>query len=135
MICWILLNPSTADEIKNDPTVERCVRRSNRLGYKIVVVANAFALRSTDPAELRKHADPVGPENDKWIERAAASANAVVLGWGTDGEIEGRGRALAARLAAIGVRPLCLGVTKGGQPRHPLYIGYAQALIPFPTRS
>ena len=67
MICWVLLNPSTADETKNDPTVERCVRRSCRLGYRIVVVANAFALRSTDPAELRRPDQPVPPAKHKSI--------------------------------------------------------------------
>ena len=84
LLC-ILLNPSTADEVKNDPTVERCERRAISGGFGGLIVCNAFALRSTDPGVLRTVVDPVGPDNDDAILKMAKMAGQVVCGWGTHG--------------------------------------------------
>mgnify|MGYP006279470555 CR=1 FL=1 len=124
LLC-VMLNPSTATELQNDPTVERCERRARALGYGAFRVCNIFAYRATDPKVMRAVADPVGPDNDAAIVESAGWADRVLCAWGSHGAHLGRGAEVAALLRATG-RPLChLGLTKGGQPRHPLYIGYA----------
>lgn len=123
----VMLNPSTATETANDPTVERCERRARALGYGGFRVVNLFALRATDPRRLRAVADPVGPQNDAALQAAAEWADDILCGWGGHGALMGRDAEVAALLRATG-RPLWhLGLTLAGQPKHPLYIGYAQA--------
>ena len=120
---FILLNPSTADETENDPTIRRCIGYAKAWGYGSLVLGNLFALRSTDPKGLRQVADPVGPDNDDWLLRIAKEAGGkVICGWGNHGALNGRGRAVAVNLAAAGVRPLALTVTTDGSPGHPLYL-------------
>ena len=117
-----MLNPSTATEAANDPTIERCERRSRAMGFGALDVVNLFAFRATRPADLFAAEDPVGPECDRVLAEAAAGAGLIVAGWGIHGARHGRDGQVAALLAA---HPLtCLGVTKAGQPRHPLYVGY-----------
>jgi hypothetical protein len=123
-VAYVLLNPSTADEARNDPTVERCVRRGLTMDYAKVLVTNIFALRSTDPGELYRAQDPVGPENDRAIVQATRRAHLVICGWGNHGEFRGRGSEVLKLLQAAGVAPHCLTVTRSGQPGHPLYVGY-----------
>jgi hypothetical protein len=123
-VCFIMLNPSTATEMQNDPTVERCERRARALGFDGFAVANIFAYRATDPKVMRAVVDPVGPGNDVAILEWADWAGAVICAWGTHGLYLGRGQAVEAALRGAG-RPLQhLGLTQGGQPRHPLYVGY-----------
>lgn len=123
-VCFIMLNPSTATEMQNDPTVERCERRARALGFDGFAVANIFAYRATDPKVMRAVVDPVGPGNDVAILERADWAGAVICAWGTHGLYLGRGQAVEAELRGAG-RPLQhLGLTQGGQPRHPLYVGY-----------
>ena len=123
---FVMLNPSTATEVQNDPTVERCERRARALGFGAFRVTNIFAFRATDPKVMRAAADPVGPENDSAILDSVAWADAVVCAWGNHGLHLDRGRAVEAMLRATGA-PLChLGLTGQGQPRHPLYVGYQQ---------
>jgi hypothetical protein len=130
-VLFVMLNPSTATEVQNDPSVERCERRARALGYGAFRVCNIFAFRATDPRVMRAAPDPVGPGNDAAIAEGAAWADAVVCAWGTHGAHLGRGAAVAALLRGTG-RPLFhLGLTKGGAPRHPLYVGYAQAPEPW----
>lgn len=124
-VLFLMLNPSTADETVNDPTVERCQRRAKAMGAGGLQVANIFALRSTDPAALYTAADPVGQDNDAAILAAANECAQVICAWGVHGEYQGRGDAVLAMLGGAGVTPHCLGTTKAGHPRHPLYVGYA----------
>lgn len=121
---WIMLNPSTANETDNDPTVERCQRRAVAMGYGAVYVANIFALRSTDPKALRQVDDPVGPDNDEAIQLQANQAEIVVCGWGNHGTLNGRGQRVMQMIREIGVEPHALRVTGAGQPGHPLYVSY-----------
>jgi hypothetical protein len=121
---YVLLNPSSADEARNDPTVERCVRRGLIMGYAKVLVTNIFALRSTDPGQLYRAEDPIGPYNDRAILQAAREARSVVCGWGNHGEYLDRGRQVLELLQAAGIAPHCLTVTRSGQPGHPLYVAY-----------
>jgi hypothetical protein len=123
-ILFVLLNPSTATEVQNDPTVERCERRARALGAGGFRVANIFAFRATDPRAMRAQADPVGPGNDAAIADSALWADRILCAWGTHGAHLGRGARVEAMLRATG-RPLWhLGLTRDGMPRHPLYIGY-----------
>lgn len=123
---FVMLNPSTATEVQNDPTVERCERRARALGYGGFRVTNIFAWRETDPRALRRAADPVGPDNDAAIAEGAAWADRVIAGWGAHGEFMDRGRAVEALLRATGRALFHLGLTRAGHPRHPLYVAYAR---------
>ena len=135
-LLWIMLNPSTADERRNDPTIERCERRARQLGFGAFRVVNIFGYRATDPADLRRAALPVGPSNDRIAMRsvtgwAGGAADMVLCGWGSHGTHLGRGAEFAAKLSRAGRTLHHLGLTDGGQPRHPLYISYAQTPLPW----
>jgi hypothetical protein len=119
-----MLNPSTATEIQNDPTVERCERRARALGFGAFRVCNIFAYRATDPRDMRAQDDPNGPENDDAILNAAGWANEIVCAWGTHGEHLGRGPAVENLLRQQPLPLLHLGLSKAGHPKHPLYISY-----------
>lgn len=130
-ILYVLLNPSTATEERNDPTIERCERRARRMGFGGFAVSNLFAYRATEPRELKRAAAPVGASNDGALMDAAAGADLILCGWGVHGIHLGRGAEVEALLRSTG-RPLFhLGLTKHGHPRHPLYVGYARCPEPW----
>ena len=121
-----MLNPATATEVQNDPTVERCERRARALGFGAFRVTNIFAWRDTDPRKMRKAVEPVGPENDIAILEGCDWADRIVTAWGTHGAHLDRGAEVETLMRATG-RPLYhLGLSKAGHPKHPLYIAYAQ---------
>jgi hypothetical protein len=122
---FVMLNPSTATEVQNDPTVERCERRARALGFGAFRVCNIFALRQTDPKIMRIHPEPVGPVNDAAILDGCGWADTIVCAWGTHGEHLDRGRQVEALMRGTGAPLFTLGRTRQGHPRHPLYIGYA----------
>lgn len=125
-LLFVMLNPSTATEVQNDPTVERCERRARALGFGAFRVCNIFAWRNTDPRAMRAAADPIGPDNDAAIRDGANWAEQVLCAWGTHGAHLRRGAAVETLLRGTG-RPLChLGLSKAGHPKHPLYIAYSQ---------
>jgi len=128
---FVMLNPSTATEVQNDPTVERCERRARTLGFGAFMVCNIFAYRATDPRVMRAQADPIGPANDAAIRDGCDWADAVICAWGTHGAHLARGPAVAAMIRAAGAAPLHLGLSKDGHPKHPLYIAYSQQPIPW----
>lgn len=121
---FIMLNPSTATEVQNDPTVERCERRARRLGFGAFRVLNIFAWRDTDPRAMRAAPDPVGPANDAAILDSLPWADCVIAAWGTHGAHLGRGPAVERLLRSAGAQLVHLGLTRDGHPRHPLYVGY-----------
>lgn len=124
-LVFLMLNPSTANEVENDPTVERCQRRAFEMGYGGLTVVNIFAFRSTDPGALYVETDPVGPDNDAAIlEAAATGAGMLICAWGGHGLYRDRGADVLRNLRAAGVRPYCLALNKDGTPRHPLYCSY-----------
>ncbi len=122
---FVMLNPSTATEAQNDPTVERCERRARALGHGAFRVCNIFAWRDTDPKAMRAAAEPVGPENDTAIREGCLWADAIICAWGTHGAHLDRGAAVETLMRATGLPLAHLGLTKDGHPKHPLYIGYA----------
>jgi len=128
---FVMLNPSTATEVQNDPTVERCERRSRALGFGAFRVTNIFAFRATDPKVMRAQTDPTGPANDDTIVGSAidwirGGDDRVICAWGTHGAHLDRGPAVEALLRQTD-RPLWhLGLSKAGHPKHPLYIAYDQ---------
>lgn len=119
---FVMLNPSTADSRHDDPTIRRCMGFAKREGCTDLIVVNLFALRATDPKELEIHPDPVGPSNDLYLGKALASAistnGIVVAGWGANHLAWDRISPILKRFGPI----KCLGKTKEGQPRHPLYV-------------
>ena len=123
-VTFVMLNPSTATEMQNDPTVERCERRARAMGYGAFQVVNIFAFRATDPANMRRAADPIGPDNDHAIHSAAQWADDIICAWGSHGAHLGRGALVESQLRADGFALHHLGLTKGGAPKHPLYISY-----------
>ncbi len=128
---FVMLNPSTATEVQNDPTVERCERRARALGFGAFQVTNIFAWRDTDPRKMRAAIDPVGPENDAAILAGVNWADQIITAWGTHGAHLDRGPAVERLLRGTG-RPLFhLGLTKDGHPKHPLYIAYTQQPEPW----
>ncbi|MCC0063080.1 MAG: DUF1643 domain-containing protein [Defluviimonas sp.] len=125
MLLYVLLNPSTATEAANDPTIERCQRRARALGHGGFAVGNLFAYRATRPRDLRLAEAPVGSGNDAVLLQAASGAARILCGWGTHGTHMERGAAVERLLRGAGHALWHLGLTAAGQPRHPLYIGYA----------
>ena len=133
-INFVMLNPSTATELANDPTVERCERRARTLGYGAFRVTNIFAFRATDPKDMRACPDPVGgPANDAAIREAALWADRVVCAWGAHGAHLNRGASVERLLRAADVPLETFGLSKHGHPKHPLYIGYGVAPAPWPA--
>ena len=130
-LAFLMLNPSTATELKNDPTVERCERRARNLGYGGFEVINIFALRSTDPKGLYTSNDPVGTLNDNAIIDAIENCDTVLCAWGNHGALNDRGDHVRAIISTTDRPLLQLGITKIGQPKHPLYVSYATNPEPF----
>lgn len=126
---FLMLNPSTADHLANDPTVKRCCVRSNTLGFGSLIVTNIFAYRATDPRDMKSQEDPIGPENDNYILESAKVANKIVCGWGSYGCHQNRSREVLRILE--GFKLFCLGKTRGGEPVHPLYHGYDVGFVQF----
>lgn len=130
-LLYVMLNPSTADSEDDDNTVRRCVSLGRNVGYDHIRVVNLFALRSTDPGALKKHNDPVGPDNDAVIVKYAKEATRIVLAWGTTGRLYNRDRDVVSLIKDNGCadKVLCFGKTKDGSPRHPLFLSGKAKLI------
>lgn len=136
-LCWLMLNPSTADATQDDPTIRKVMGFTRRNGYGVALVVNLFALRETDPRKVRAQlADAEGPLNCAAIMQAAAISDAVVCAWGA----QPWARSQAARVLywldehprEEPIRLLCLGTTKAGDPMHPLMPSYdGHPLVPF----
>lgn len=128
---FLMLNPSTADATKNDPTVERCQRRATQAGAGGVAVVNLFALRSTDPAGLYSHDSPVGPENDAYIMDVCRGALIVICAWGGHGRHLNRASHVTTMLKQAGIQTRALAINADGSPKHPLYIATAVQPVPY----
>lgn len=127
----VLLNPSTATEAQDDPTLRRCLARARTMGLPALTVVNLFALCATEPAALARHPDPVGEGTDEALREAATDAALILCGWGNHGAHLGRGPAVAAALRARGHLLHHFGLTLAGHPRHPLYLPACTPLRPW----
>jgi hypothetical protein len=123
---YVMLNPSTADAEVDDATIRSCVRLAKDAGYGSFEVVNLFALRATDPAELAKSGDPIGPNNDDTIEAAIMRCDIAICAWGAHPMAESRGRSVRSLLRQRRPAVFCLGT-----PKHPLYIKSGTPLITF----
>lgn len=126
-LVFVMLNPSTADAELDDPTIRRCRRFAADNGYTGIVVVNLYAYRATKPKDLFLADNPIGQENDNYISTAAL-INDVCCAWGANADKD-RAAEVVRIIRAAGGIPRCLGVTKDGSPRHPLYVKADQKLI------
>jgi hypothetical protein len=126
-----MLNPSTADAMKDDPTIRKCIGFAKQWGYGGITVVNLFPLRATDPRELFTWEDESADrDNYETIHAALAEHPVRIAAWGAhriEPEREARMRTI------LGPDARCLGKTKAGHPRHPLYVPYTQPLVPLAT--
>lgn len=129
-ILFVMLNPSTADEWQDDPTVRRCISFAKRSGFGSMSVVNLYALRATNPEELLAHRDPVGPRNDRSIRELASLADRTVVAWGAHKMAAAR----AAKVLPMLTEPMCFGWTADGFPKHPLYLHSTTITVPFAAR-
>lgn len=119
-VAFILLNPSQANEVDDDPTIRRCIGFAQAWGYGSVEIVNLFAYCATKVSKLREASDPIGPENDTYILQAAQRASLLICAWGNWGRL--RGRYLEVQSLLHEYNCGCFGLTQHGQPRHPLYL-------------
>ncbi|MCL4841447.1 MAG: DUF1643 domain-containing protein [Bryobacteraceae bacterium] len=128
VVNFVGLNPSTADEHRDDPTMRRCRQFAVSWGYGGFLMTNIFAFRATRPRDLKAAREPVGLQNDQWILRAADDAKLIVFVWGTHGSFRGRDGDV---ISLLGPRGQCIALTKGGKPAHPLYLKKGLTPVPF----
>jgi hypothetical protein len=126
-ILWLGLNPSVADEVRLDPTLTRIRTFSQREGFDGFVMGNLFGLRTPYPKEMMADPDPVGADNDAVLLEAAGRCEKIVAAWGAGGVYQSRADEVVRLFA--GRELWCLGTTKEGHPRHPLYVAGKQALV------
>jgi len=116
-VMFVGLNPSTADENTDDPTLTRCINYAKTWGFGGVCMANLFAFRATEPAVMKAEKDPVGAKNNEWLKKLASDAGLVIAAWGNDGPYLMRSQQVRELLPNIH----CLKMNKSGEPAHPLY--------------
>lgn len=127
---FVMLNPSRADAIVNDPTLRRCLGFARSWGYGALEVVNLFAYCSANPTALCRVADPIGSENDRYLEAFSQRVDQIILAWGNGGALQARDRVVVPLLDGR-KSASCLGITKLGQPRHPLYVRRDVQLSPW----
>lgn len=116
------LNPSTADEYENDPTVSKCIVWAREWGFGGLIMLNIFAYRATDPKEMKRHPEPVGEDNNKHILKHCERAGLILCAWGNDGAFRDRAKEVLALLESFDL--YCMGTNQDGSPKHPLYLKY-----------
>lgn len=119
-VTFIGLNPSTADETMDDPTIRRCIGFAQSWGFGGINMLNLFAYRATDPKILKKVDDPIGDRNDRYLSMYCDAAGLNIACWGTRGAFMDRGKKVIELLGRGSLS--CFGFTNGGQPKHPLYL-------------
>jgi len=139
---FIMLNPSTADADKDDPTIRRCINFAKSWGRNELIVVNLFAYRATSPKDMMAADDPVGPENMQHVKEAADyvmhgcelfpdGVGPIVCAWGAHGTYMGQDQTVLGWLEDVCATPLAMALTKDGQPRHPLYLGAHLRAVPY----
>jgi hypothetical protein len=128
---FIMLNPSTADANMDDPTIRRCVGFAKREGCGGIRVENLYAFRATSPDEMFLYGYNATGNTDYFIREALSEEGPVICAWGADSRSKLRASRVFAIINGKGVTPQCLGITKSGAPRHPLYVKKDAPLVPF----
>lgn len=113
------LNPSTADEVQDDPTIRRCIQFAKDWGFGALCMTNAFAYRETDPRKMMAWLTPVGEDNNRWLASVGEHAGMILAAWGVFGTHRNRDSQIRDLLCG---KLHCLGQTADGHPRHPLYV-------------
>jgi len=133
LIAFVGVNPSTADEFGDDPTIVRCKEFARLWGYGGILMLNLFAFMATDPLQMLTADDPVGPISDVGLELRLLDPNVVVVCWGRHGRHRDRGAEVAKQIAKYfsGTRLMCLGTNGDGSPKHPLYLAASTPLQEF----
>lgn len=116
-VLFIGLNPSTADEKIDDPTIRRCINYAQNWGYGSLLMVNLFAYRATIPTELKNVKNPIGNDNDLHITELLKKADLAVATWGNEGSLLNRDKDVKKIIPNL----MCLKINKSGQPAHPLY--------------
>ena len=130
-VLFVMLNPSQADEERNDPTIRRCIGFARGWGFGVLEVVNLFAFMSTNPKVLLEAEDPVGSGNDGAIRTAMQSADFIVLAWGNNGLLHEKRATEVTAMVRKAAQPYCLGLTVKGAPKHPLRLPKTTTLEPF----
>lgn len=130
VVAFIMLNPSTADSSKDDPTLRRCITFAQDWGFNALVVANLYALRTPNPDVLQGHPCPIGPDNDAHLRRVMLQCRCLVAAWGSHPMAKPRVPALISLLPETR-SIMCLGYTSDNYPRHPLYMPRGTRPQPF----
>ena len=117
-VLFICLNPSTADDKNDDPTLIRCISYAKQWGYGGVYVTNLFAYRATNPRDMLSSQDPIGIDNDKRLRKLSKSAGLVVAAWGNHGKHIGRSDEIRKEVSNL----YYLKLNASGEPSHPLYL-------------
>jgi hypothetical protein len=133
-ITFVMLNPSIADDNQDDPTLRKCIHFAKSFHCGSLEVVNLFAYRATNPRELKKVADPVGSRNNCYLKLAIKRADLIIVAWGTKGIFQKRNEEVL-NLISDKQSLHCLGLTKDGHPRHPLYLRKSTKAIIFPSYS
>jgi hypothetical protein len=135
LLGWIMLNPSTADASVDDPTIRRCIGFARDWGFGGIEVRNLFAWRATDPSALREAIDPVGVRNDEAINGLAILCPKIVCAWGAHPFARQRANQVAQSLRHRNAHTVCLGMTKGGCPKHPLCVPSDAETLAYPSEA
>lgn len=125
-VMFIGLNPSTADEVRNDPTIRRCIGFAKAWGFSALCMTNLFAYRATLPTDMKRQPSPIGEENNLWLTQMAAGASKIIAAWGNHGAHLNRDKHVRNLLPRLE----CFRITGSGQPAHPLYMPASTPLIP-----
>ncbi len=128
---FIGLNPSTANEIIDDPTITRSIKRANKDGFGGLLMMNLYAFVSTNPNALLEDGDFIGINNNAYLEQMIELANQTVCGWGSFAPVKNRAPSVLKMIP----EPYCLGINKDGQPKHPLYISYDTPIVKYDSRA
>ena len=117
-VMFVSLNPSIADDQREDPTLIRCINFARAWGFGGILIGNLFAGISTDPKNIRYMSDPVGKDNDSWLQKMAEIAEIKIAAWGNHGHYRGRDSKILQMMAPM----FCIKENTSGQPAHPLYL-------------
>ena len=118
MVMFIGLNPSTADEAKDDPTLRRCINYAKMWGYGGIYMLNLFAFRATKPKDMLHTEEPIGDENDKYLLEYSSISDKIICAWGDNGSYKDRSSEIRMKFKNLD----CLALNKSGEPSHPLYL-------------